>query len=272
MTKPPLKGYQFVPTEDQSVTLFSEAFNEACHSTHGAREETRQIYLEGCDLKGLKKEIKDSPLRILEIGFGAGIGVIETFKYAKTQELGPVEMITTEIDPDLVDYLLATNEFSSFKVEHNTPLPSDLRKVVASCEDFKLTILIGDARHTLSSIGLYRELGPVHAIYQDAFSPKRNPALWSIQWFELLRDYWSTNLTKLSTYSASNSVRKAMRAAGWNVEIAPGFGPKRQSTRATISGSLDPELALTLERSGAQALIDEELRQSLTRLKGDCTK
>ena len=60
MTKLILKGslgnYHLVETEDQSQTLYSEAFGEACHSTHGARAETREIYLEGCHLWRAQKQ------------------------------------------------------------------------------------------------------------------------------------------------------------------------------------------------------------------------
>lgn len=273
-SKAPLEGYQFVATDDESVTLFSEAFNEACHSTHGARKETREIYLEGCELTKLAQECPNTPLRILEIGFGAGIGVIETLKYAREKDLGPLHMITTEIDPKLVDYLLSTSEFAGFSSPEKTlhSKRENLAQVETSLGDFKLTILIGDARYTLSQYSVIERLAPVHAIYQDAFSPKRNPALWSTEWFKLLGEFWATPQTRLSTYSASNSIRKALRDSGWGVQVAKGFGPKRQSTRARWASEIDQALLSTLERSGAQALCDEDLRQRLTELKDHCLK
>ncbi len=274
MTKGPIKGYQFVPTDDESVTLFSEAFNEACHSTHGAREETREIYLAGCELRELRREAGANPLKILEIGFGAGIGVIETLKYSREHNLGPVHMITTEIDPELVDYLLSSSDFAEFSTPVKTALDpaAQLFRVDTQTQNFQLTILVGDARLALSEVAAINELAPVEAIYQDAFSPKRNPALWSVEWFALLGQYWAHSQTRLSTYSASNSIRKALKHSGWGVRVAKGFGPKRQSTRARWQGQTDEELLSILERSGAHALIDQELGQRLTQLKEHCLK
>lgn len=268
-TEGPIKGHLFVPTDDGSVTLYSEAFNEACHSTYGAKEETKEIYLEGCDLVGQRARNPEATLRILEIGFGAGIGVIETLKYSREKSLGKVHMITTEIDASLVDYLLQSEAFSEFAPAQTADLdPSGkLKRVDTSTADFRLTILVGDAREALSIPALFKEFSPVHAIYQDAFSPKRNPALWSKEWFCLLGEFWSDKETLMSTYSASNSIRKAMAFGGWGVSVAKGFGPKRQSTRAKWCGEISDEMKLTLERSGAIALEDENLRKTLTALK-----
>jgi tRNA U34 5-methylaminomethyl-2-thiouridine-forming methyltransferase MnmC len=72
----PPEGHRFVETEDGSWTLFSEAFQEACHSTTGARAETLLHYIQGCRI--LEKAKIHSPLVVLEIGFGLGIGLLTT--------------------------------------------------------------------------------------------------------------------------------------------------------------------------------------------------
>ncbi len=74
---PPL-GHSIVFTEDGSETFFSEAFQEACHSTTGAKTETILHYIEGCKILG-KSEIF-SPLSILEVGFGLGVGFLTTLE------------------------------------------------------------------------------------------------------------------------------------------------------------------------------------------------
>lgn len=263
-----LGDYTVVVTEDQSQTLYSEAFGEACHSSSGAQSETRQIYLEGCDLKTkVQSHERGQKLSILEIGLGAGIGVIETYRFLKDQKHLKARMITTEIDAGLASYILASTPFEKFSAPQCLFEDNQIKILSSHCEQFELIVLVGDARHSLSHPRVISDYAKVAAIYQDAFSPKRNPLLWSIEWFKLLREHWAQDDCILSTYSASNSIRKALLKANWCVAIAPGFGPKRQSTRATPKGGeLSPELTVILERSGAEATHDPELELKLEQI------
>src|SRR6478752_3776666 len=72
------KGHALVATGDGTFTLFSEAFQEACHSTTGAKTETILHYVEGCKI--LEKISLHEPLVILEVGFGLGIGLETTLE------------------------------------------------------------------------------------------------------------------------------------------------------------------------------------------------
>ena len=120
-----------------------------------------------------------------------------------------------------------------------------------SGENIELYILVGDARKRIHDLNV-----KVDAIYQDAFSPRRNADLWTKEWFEDLKAK-SKPQVRLSTYSASSSIRKAMLAAGWSLKSGSKFGPKRTSTRADLSGESDSEILERLERSPAIVLKDE---------------
>jgi len=117
-----------------------------------------------------------------------------------------------------------------------------------------LTILQGDARNRLPQ---YLMNNPIkwHSIYQDAFSPKKNPTLWTKEWFELLKNYSHPDVT-LSTYSASTAIRKSLHESGWGVQKGEKFGPKRTSTRAVLQKETDPDILLQMERSPALSLRD----------------
>lgn len=64
------------------------------------------------------------------------------------------------------------------------------------------------------------------AIYQDPFSVKKNPSLWTYEWFTMLRQKSHEN-TILGTYSTSASVKKTLLKSGWLYEERPGYGRKR---------------------------------------------
>src|SRR5690606_29124540 len=101
-------------------------------------------------------------------------------------------------------------------------------EAIYPAQKVRVIVLIGDARTTLP-----QQSWRFHAIYQDPFSPKKNPSLWTQEWFELLRQC-SDDDCIMATYSASVGVRKAMLEAGWHPESLPGFGPKRERTLARL--------------------------------------
>jgi tRNA U34 5-methylaminomethyl-2-thiouridine-forming methyltransferase MnmC len=250
----PPEGHRFVETEDGSWTLFSEAFQEACHSTTGARAETLLHYIQGCRI--LEKAKIHSPLVVLEIGFGLGIGLLTTLE--ELPEGTKLHFLSVELDRNLLEWFRAQTK--------NHPVLKDLHwesdNLKVKTDTIEITILAGNARQTLPA---FVEKNPVewHAIYQDAFSPKRNPILWTKEWFTFLKEH-SHPLVTLSTYSASNSIRKGLFESGWKIRKGEKFGPKRTSTRADLCGETDPEILALLERSPVSALSDRHIQEKLT--------
>ena len=260
MMTPTPPRHQWVATEDGSLTLFSEEFQEACHSTTGAIQETLLHYIQGCQIEAKRNEKQH--LTILEVGFGLGIGFLTTFEILN-QHQKKWNFISLEIDPHLLEW---------FRLQHlEHPFLKHLiwkdfqggKMLEALSDSGKLTILCGDARRTLP---IYVENHPTKwdAVYQDAFSPKKNPALWTRQWFELLKDHSQQDVL-LSTYSASSSIRKSLLEAGWSLKKGEKFGPKRTSTRAALQGESDPDILLQLSRSPVSALTDDNIPLNLTK-------
>ena len=236
--------YKIIETGDKSPTLWSEAFDENCHSVDGAQKETRYIYIEGCELqnKALKGEVN-----ILEVGFGAGHGFKETFDFFKTKHPQClVHFYSFEIDEDLIPW--------SFKKIIKLPLPQKINNnFQGGLGNFSFTILIGDARKRILDF----PFPAINAIYQDAFSPLKNHALWTVEWFEDLKKISANDLI-LTTYSASSKIKKSLIEAGFGISERVGFGGKRGSIRADLTGIVSQEIILKLKRSPEQALHDHD--------------
>jgi tRNA U34 5-methylaminomethyl-2-thiouridine-forming methyltransferase MnmC len=232
-----LGEYKIIETEDGSLSLFSEAFNEGCHSSHGAATETRYIYVDGC-------EVKDRSVNcIFEVGFATGLGFIETAKV-----LDEFLFYSTELDEKLVIWANENNKiFDTFEKVGNNYIGTKGRA--------KAIILIGDARETIKNYSFDR---PFQAIYQDAFSPKRNPTLWTKEWFTDLKELSSEEVI-LSTYSASSRVKKALFSAGWIVEEREGFAFKRSSTRGFLKGEHEDQLLKKLQNPKVLPYSDSEI-------------
>lgn len=239
-------GHQLVITEDGSYTLFSERFQEACHSATGAKAETVLHYLNGC--KVIERSEVISPFTILEVGFGLGVGFLTTLENMPKGRKW--KFISLEIDRDLLNWFQEKHPELHLTWEDNI--------LKGHGDDFILTIIQGDARVELER---YLKVNPevFHAVYQDAFSPKRNPTLWTKEWFQLLKIYSSPEVI-LSTYSASTSIRKSLHETGWGVQKGEMFGAKRSSTRAFLNKGTDPEITFLLERSPIEAFTDKSIK------------
>lgn len=223
--------YQKIITADGSITLLSEAFQEACHSLSGARNETVYNYIEGCEIH------RPECHSILEIGFGTGLGLVCTDEFfAKTNPIQKKYFVSTEIDEDLI-------KISSEIYTQDLGFFPDLKKITkkdyfyhGKNERAEMIILIGDARETIQHFYHDHPHWPgFNAIYQDAFSPKKNPLLWTKEWFDLLAQRSKQNAI-LSTYSSAQGVRKALEKAGWMTEDRAGLPPKKSVTRAFFMG------------------------------------
>ena len=237
---PPL--HAFVETQDGSLTLFSERFQEACHSTTGAKAETILHYFKGCRV--LERIQEYGSINILEVGFGLGVGFLTTLESLSGK--GTVHFVSLELDRDLLEWFRNENPDLNLVWDENV--------LTGESANYKLEIICGDARVELENFMRGKNL-KFHAIYQDAFSPKKNPTLWTREWFSLLKTF-STEDVILSTYSASTSIRKSLHESGWKIRSGEKFGPKRTSTRASLAGETAPEILLQMERSPVPALSD----------------
>ncbi len=212
-------NYEPVLTEDGSYTLYSKKYDENCHSTSGADGETHKYFV--IDSK-LEEENQKSQI-IFETGFGLGknfLAVKDLFSNSSAK----IHFISTEIDENLVLWFFS----EYFKIEKES------QKIIEhQFDNISLTILIGDA--TVTTLEYFKEVNiKVDKIFQDAFSPKKNPSLWTTDWFKLLKNISSKNAI-LTTYSASHSIRNNLQDAGWCIENLKGFGKKKSATRATIN-------------------------------------
>lgn len=240
-------------TEDKTKTVWSEYFNEACHNLSGAYEETIHNYILGPDIPG--RFTLNSDFAVMDVGFGIGVGLLALLDQVK---LFPnfnktLTYYSIELDEELLLWALKTTlpflELKRIEIDN-------LISIQGKYGVFEICIFIGDGRITLPKARHLSLLKPIDVIFQDAFSPKKNPALWSVEWFIFLREISNINVS-LSTYSSSISIRKSLIAAGWSIENAVGFAQKKSMTKANLTGTTSDELLLQLARSPSLEIRDK---------------
>ena len=208
-------------TEDGSHTLFMADIDECYHSTHGAVQESRHIFIDA----GLKKCNKPA-INVLEIGFGTGLNAFLTMLEAeKTGK--KIRFTTLELYPVPIDTALQLNyavELApDFKLYFEKIHTSPWNKEVQISPFFKLY----KSKADFTKIVFLEEYD---VIYFDAFSPEKQPEMWTAEQFEKL--YKCCNFEGvLTTYCAKGDVRRAMQSAGFKVERLPGPPGKREILR-----------------------------------------
>lgn len=257
-----LGNYSWQETEDGSLTLYSHHFNEACHSHAGAYEETLFNYIHGTGVPKRYSEYLKNGLTftIFEVGFGTGLGLKATLEVLK-QSSG-LHFISCELDKKLthnrIESLLKEGQLKSYQwQELNTGglYEGDLQS------GGKLTILVGDIRKVLPNWATGSSQPQFNSIFQDAFSPKRNPSLWTKQWFNLLGSLSSQDCI-LGTYSSTKAMWKALLESDWRVQEVTGHGQKKLSTRAYRMGDSSAFVLDQCKRSPIPTLCDSLLLES----------
>ena len=127
------------------------------------------------------------------------------------------------------DMVKAQSEFaelSSIRHEFSSLWSELLEKGELNGSDYKLELILGDARRTIMNIDIKADCW-----FLDGFSPAKNPELWEKG---LLNDVFRCTANKgtLSTYSAAGVVRRNLSSAGFEVKRISGFGRKRHMTLA----------------------------------------
>ncbi len=215
--------FKTLTTEDNTITVVDDAYNEAMHSLSGAYHEA--LYMHVIPSKVLSKQGR---VNVLDIGFGLGYNVLALCNEAlKINHTVFYTIISLEKNTDI----LSAMECVSFHDERDTIydlLKRSARGETVTTDYFSHSVLYEDARQLLGLL-------PVNyfdAVFHDPFSPAKNPELWTVDFFHRLFPLCRDECI-VTTYSAAVHVRTAMKKAGFIVGKGPAVGRKKEGTIAT---------------------------------------
>ena len=190
-----------VQTSDGSATLYSAGFDEAYHSPKdGALHESLQKHV----LSAFRFVGEREKLAILDICFGLGYNTLATLYHIRRRGLRTkVHIVSPELDRGLVESLGSFGYPEEF-AEFGKIIDELSRNFHYEDEQFRIDLLIGDARETLPTLSEKFDI-----VYQDAFSPKKNPMLWTREYFSEIRRLLRDDGV-LTTYSVAAAVRMGL--------------------------------------------------------------
>ena len=196
--------------EDGTNTLYSKEFDEPYHSTKdGALHESLEKHVKPA-LALTKNKTK---LTILDICFGLGYNTFATLFYIKKHKLSTkVHILSPEFDEGLVRSLDTFDYPPEFEnIKHIIKAIS--QDLYYEDEQFKIEILLGDARKSIPQI---KE--KIDVVYQDAFSPAHNPLLWTTEYFKDVRAICKEDAI-LTTYSTAAAIRLGLYENGFYIFV-----------------------------------------------------
>lgn len=232
--------WQTVLTKDGSLTLKNIELDECYHSMHGAWSEAQELYIQQSQLWQRLSLYPNT--HILDVGLGLAYNAMATIRcWYEHPQPGDVVLISLEKDPDLIKALLSPDcswaiswpdtcksWIRELKQIHNHKFQT-LIKHPSTQQTLVWQIYQGDALE----LPLDEFANDLNYIWQDPFSPEKNPSLWSSHWFAKLKQASSTDVLLL-TYSVAKTVRQNLNDAGWSFTKIAGNQTKKHWLKAYL--------------------------------------
>jgi len=215
---------EIVKTSDGSTTIHLPDWNENYHSTHGAIQESKHVFID----KGLSI-ISKPEISILEIGFGTGLNCFLTLLEAEKRKIS-INYVGVEAYPVTEEEAVQLNYVSELNVGDKQAVFNQLHQVSwDENHDILIKFSLEKRKQFFKDITAEDQF---NLVYFDAFGAEHQPELWSLEIFRIMFKAMKEDGV-LVTYCAKGSVRRAMQEVGFIVERLDGPPGKREMLRAT---------------------------------------
>lgn len=207
-------------TKDGSLTIYLPHIDEHYHSIHGAYTESMHVFIQNGLLKKLAEDKYE--INILEIGLGTGLNVLLTIENGKKRKITYTGLEPYPLEENILQQVYFEKGYSAkvFSEIHH----SNFNETIGLAENF-------DFLKSKQRLEDFKPVVKYDLIYFDAFGPRVQPEIWSLENFQKL--YLATSPGGiLVTYCSKGDVRRTMILAGFIVEKLPGPPGKREMLRA----------------------------------------
>jgi len=235
------------PAHAADGTPMSPRYGDVYHSADSGPGQARHVFVGGNALPG-RWAARDS-FTILETGFGLGVNFLATWETWRRDPARPrrLHFIAIEKHPflrgDLAALLGAYPEWGELArelVDRWPPPLAGTHRRVFDAGGVALTVVFDDAASALARLEARAD-----AIYLDGFAPSRNPDMWTGEVLRRVARLAAPGAT-CATWSTARAVRDGLAAAGFALEVRPGFGHKREM----LVGRLEPRGADAAQARG----------------------
>jgi tRNA U34 5-methylaminomethyl-2-thiouridine-forming methyltransferase MnmC len=204
----------------------------------GPWEESNRLYVDQLELEKRLAIHHEEPLRILDVGLGAGANAIAALTRAAgmgERRARAVEIVSLE--HDLAPLRLAAADPEGFP--WLTPFAHAAQGLLEEgrweARSLEWRLLLGDAATSIREID-----GQFDLVFFDPFSPEANPALWTVEFLRAVRSVTRYDGALLATYSSATPTRVSMLLAGFFVGQGWSTGTRTETTIAASRAGVLP--------------------------------
>ncbi len=223
------------PTKDGSNTLRNPLLNDTYHSRDGAVAEALHVYVGA----GLAHTLAQKhQIRLLEIGFGTGLNALMSLQYVQNQAENEINKLSTDfsvhyvgLEPAPLDYALV-RELGYIEKISAQRLETHFR-MMHECEN-EAEIELSENfffQKKQTQLAKFTTKKLFDLVYFDAFAPRVQPELWTIDALAHLHQQMNTQGIMV-TYCAKGQFKRDLRAIGFEVERLPAPKGRQEMTRA----------------------------------------
>ncbi len=217
-------GIVIITTSDGSHSLLNEDLDETYHSTHGAIQESAHVFIKN-GLDFYINRHNPAGIALLEIGFGTGLNAFLTVHQMLTLPV-PIHYTAIEAFPvgddiwPLLNYTQKLGAGELFRKLHQSRWES--------VQQIRPGFMLLKRQTTLETVQLLPD--SYDLIYFDAFSPNKQPELWTLPILEKLVMAMRKGAVFV-TYCAQGRLKRSLKALGLVLETLGGPPGKREMVR-----------------------------------------
>jgi tRNA U34 5-methylaminomethyl-2-thiouridine-forming methyltransferase MnmC len=218
---------EVVKTADGSNTIYNTEVGENYHSSHGALQESRHVFLNS-GLKYYLQVQKDETLvSILEVGFGTGLNFLLSADYCTEKKI-KLDYTGIEAYPLSMDMVNQTGYDQYISEEVWQKFIKNYEELLLSPVKLNHYCKLQIANCKLLS---FQSEQLYDIIYFDAFAAARQPEMWSEAAINHTIQFLKPGGVFV-TYAITGNLKRALKALDCKVEKAPGAPGKREMLRA----------------------------------------
>jgi len=241
---------------------------ETYHPVIGPSAESNQLYANQIQLE--RMEISAEPFIVWDVGLGGAANIIAVIKKAGNYA-GKLQIYSFEHDLEPLQLAIENTDKLPYLQGFESPIRQLLSHHSVQFNHGQAQIcwnlIYGDFPTWLKSEDSFRLPSPMGILY-DAFSPKKNPDMYTLEVFRNVFNHLSSKvLCLLPSYSRATLMRTTLLLAGFYVGKGAATGEKEETTLAgnmqsALNEPLDERWFLRAIRSNsAEPLMTPEYTQ-----------
>jgi queuine tRNA-ribosyltransferase len=249
---------EVVTTRGGARAILDHATGEVMHPIVGPQHEALNGYVSPSRLATRLREPDDRPLRLFDIGLGAGSLAIAAWHVSEALSASARTLEIVSFDRSRDALAVALDHPADFAFEHAA---GDAARALLQAGEHATSrtrwrYVGGDLPSTLAR----EPEASADIFFWDVFSPRHNPEMWTVAAFRAARRCAAPGAT-LHTYAGATAARAALLLAGFHV----GFGVETAADRigtiaavppAVLDHPLDARWLDRLTRSSAPLPVD----------------